>query len=347
MFIIVVLHYLLSEHITFAQGCDVYVFRPFQSFRNSLFNVIPFSIGDVFYFSLGALLTVQLLKLIWYAIKWRTHHQKFISSSLALMICVSIVYLVFLFGWGSNYYNRPLSQAWALDNNEWDNATKPTAFDSFLVDRINIYAVAYKPVVFKQVNHQAQAYYNQHAAGYTAQKVFVKFSLFGNFMELLNIQGYYNPFTGEAQVNRKLPFFMLPFVICHEMAHQCGIAAEDDANLLSYALCTAVADSNFLYSAYFNIWLYTHAKLKAIDSVKSTLLKDRLNGLTIAHIDTLRQMRKKYKNTFNQYASAFYDGYLKLHQQGEGIGTYNKVTATAWALEEKRKKSGNKMILLP
>src|SRR5690606_3819350 len=144
-------------------------------------------------------------------------------------------------------------------------------------------------------------------------------------MQHLGIQGYYNPWTGEAQVNRYLPSFMLPFVICHEMAHQAGIAAEDDANLLSYVVSTIAEDSLFRYSAYFNIWLYTHARLKRFDPEKASLLKENLNPKTLAHIDTLRKIRRQYNSDISLYSGTIYDGYLKLHHQKDGIESYNKV----------------------
>src|ERR1044071_7173753 len=104
-------------------------------------------------------------------------------------------------------------------------------------------------------------------------------------MQYLGIQGYYNPFTGEAQVNSALPEFMLPFVVCHEMAHQSGIAAEDDANLLAYAICTSAPDSSFVYSGYFNLWLYTQSKLKQEDSSLAAAMLETLNPASRAQVD--------------------------------------------------------------
>ncbi|RYZ26225.1 MAG: DUF3810 family protein [Sphingobacteriales bacterium] len=165
----------------------------------------------------------------------------------------------------------------------------------------------------------------------------VKPSIFGNMMQHFGIQGYYNPFTGEAQVNPKLPAFMLPFVMCHEMAHQSGIAAEDDANLLSYAVATLAPDSTFRYSAYFNLWLYTHARLKRTDSALAHKLSESLNGLTKSHLAVLKELRSKYDSEVSDYSGALYDGYLKLHHQKDGIESYNKVAITAWAWEKKAK----------
>jgi hypothetical protein len=124
------------------------------------------------------------------------------------------------------------------------------------------------------------------------------------------------------------------------MAHQAGIAAEDDANLLSYAVGTIADDPTFRYSAYFNLWLYTHSRLRRADSSMAKKLALQLNPLTKSHLDTLKEIRRKYDSGVSDYSGAFYDGYLKLHHQKDGIESYNKVAITAWAWERRVRKDG-------
>ena len=52
----------------------------------------------------------------------------------------------------------------------------------------------------------------------------------------MGFSGYINPFTNEANINRKIPSTSLTFVINHEIAHQLGIASEKDANFISYVM---------------------------------------------------------------------------------------------------------------
>ena len=50
----------------------------------------------------------------------------------------------------------------------------------------------------------------------------IKPSLYSYAGNVLGFEGYYNPFSGEGQVNTTVPVFEQPFVACHEIGHQVG-----------------------------------------------------------------------------------------------------------------------------
>lgn len=339
--------FVLPDHSKVVVGYNDYVFKPFQSSRNFIFGIFPFSIGDFLYIIGGLLLICTLGKWIYYLLSIRKHKHELALSFIRSLNTLGIIYIIFLMGWGGNYYKQPLSKYWKLNEDINRNSRETLKdFDGFLIKQLNRTASYYSEVSFKKIDSAAKAYYEEYTdhSSYAAR---VKPSLFGTGMQYMRIQGYYNPFTGEAQVNKHLPSFMLPFVICHEMAHQQGIAKEDDANLLAYALGTAVNDDNFRYSAYFNIWLYTHRRLYIADSASADELKARLNETTLGHIDELIALREKYASNMSDYSADIYDGYLKLHHQNEGIRSYSRVWHSAWALEEKRKVNKERVIFIP
>lgn len=343
-----IIQYALPAHSKVVSFYDMYVFHPFQSARNIFFSLVPVSVGDLLYLAGSIILVALVCRWIYYAVNFRTHKHRLGSSMLHTLIASGILYIVFILGWGGNYYKSSLSSFWKLDKSDWDNDSTLVAFDAYLVEKLNEYAPAYKPVAFKDIDQRAREYYNTHTDSRTkAYGVKVKPSIYGYLMQHLGIQGYYNPFTGEAQVNKYLPSFMLPFVVCHEMAHQSGIAAEDDANLLSYAVSTIPEDPVFRYSAYFNLWLYTHARLRILDADLAGDLRSRLNPITLAHLDTLREIRKKYDSDISLYSGAIYDGYLKLHHQKDGIESYNKVAISAWAWEQREKQRKTVVVQVP
>jgi hypothetical protein len=347
--VIAAVTYLLPRHHDLLLGYDNYIYYPFQSVRGSVLNIAWFSIGDVIYIFWGISLLVILLRWIYFIARFNTYKRLLAASVLKLINTVLFVYLFFFFGWGANYYKPSLAKSWELSLDTTQHKSKEeigsrdstllVAFNQFLVDKLNAYAPHYHYASFTAINEHAKTYYRDYTdSKVRMQGVGIKPSFFTYFMERIGVDGYYNPFTGEGQINTSLPSFLLPFLLCHEMAHQAGIAAEGDANLMAYTLGTQVNDSSFNYSAYLNIWLYASHRLYRRDSVMAKTMEKQLNTLTIAHIDTLDQISKKYNTDITRYTAEIYDDYLKMQHQKEGLRSYGNVVTSAWLLEQKRTK---------
>ena len=333
-----------------------FVFYPFQSLRGVLLGWVPFSIGDVAYVLAGAALLYTVVRWVYFIIRFGIYKQRLAASVLDTINASLFGYAFFILGWGANYAKQPLREHWHFPLAEYNTRNEARtadslamiAFDRFLVAQLNECAPHYRTLSFAEINTRAVAFYRS----YTDSKVKknglgVKPSMFGYFMERVAVDGYYNPFSGEGQVNGRLPAFMLPFVVCHEMAHQAGIAAEGDANLMAYAIGTQGKDAVFNYSSYLNIWLYVNNRLYRRDSVSAKKFEAQLNKLTTAHIDTLEELSKKYNNEATKYSTEFYDTYLKIHKQKEGIRSYGNVATSAWQLEKERIAGRAAVIKIP
>jgi len=328
-----------------ADAYNYYVFQPFQLVRNLFFGKIPISIGDIVYVCWGMGLVALLAKYVYYLVHFKECGEKLKYSVVKLLASLAGIYFMFMVGWGGNYYKEPLANYWHIDTARW-NDSSIVQFDRFLVKKLNETAPLYQGYRFREVRSKAKDYYVQHTDCYRKGKgLAIKPSMFGNWMQYMGVQGYYNPFTGEGQVNTgELPF-MLPYVVCHEMAHQAGVGAEDDANLLAYALCVNSGDPSFRYSAYFNVWLYTHMQLRMRDTVAANAIRETLNSVTIAHLKALREERRKYRSKLGAYTGDVYDQYLKLNGQKDGIESYDKVTVSAWLWEQQRNSKTEKLYI--
>jgi len=356
VFLVIVLAicvYVLPGYIPFYNR---YIFYPFQSFRGSLLGWLPFSIGDAVYIVCGALLLCTVVRWVYFITRFSINKNPLAASVLNTINAALFGYIFFIAGWGANYAKRPLREHWHFPATDYKSRAEARtsdslsliAFDKFLVEKLNTCAPHYRALSFDDINTRAKAFYRS----YTDSKVkmhglSIKRSMFGYFMERVAVDGYYNPFTGERQVNGRLPAFILPFVVSHEMAHQAGIAAEGDANLMAYAIGTQGNDAAFNYSSYLNIWLYVNNRLYRRDSATAKKLEAQLNKLTTAHIDTLEELSKKYNNEVSKYSSGFYDTYLKINKQKEGIRSYSNVTTSAWQLEQERMAGRRNRISIP
>lgn len=340
--LVLIIQFVFPHNLALASFYNSYIFRPFQSLRNIVFGIVPFSVGDILYLAALFVLMAMFIRWFYLLIRIRRYHHDLAHSLIDTINALGVIYLLFFIGWGGNYYRPTLSKFWKLPVDGKTTESSIRAYDSFLIQRLNALAPDYRGVSFNATNERARHYYRTLTDSRTKlRSMKAKASLYGYFMEYLGIQGYYNPFTGEAQVNSMLPEFMLPFVVCHEMAHQSGIAAEDDANLLSYAVCTAAPDRAFVYSGYFNLWLYAQSRFRSIDSIEAKKFLAKLNPVSKAQLDTLRALRRKYRSNISEYSGQLYDSYLRLHHQKDGINSYDNVTLTAWMWEQyKASKKG-------
>ncbi len=357
MVLLWVCSYFLSTSQNFVFFYNHHIYAPFQSFRLIIFGIIPFSIGDVLYVLGGVWLLVTIIRWIKYTRTFSASKTKLASSLLNTANVALLVYFLFILGWGANYYKPHLGESWQLaplkvvetkQIRRAKDSMATLAFNIFLLEKVNTCALHYTTLPYSIMHDRAVTYYQQYTDSRVKQNgLGVKATLFSYFMQRMGVDGYYNPFTGEGQVSTRLPTFMMPFTVCHEMAHQAGIAPEGDANLLAYAIATSANDPVFQYSAYLNLWLYANHRLWRYDSASAQQFEKQLNPLTLAHIDTLEQINNECHGFFSQCTSYIYDRYLRTQNQTEGIKSYGNVTKEAWQLEQKRLSGKRDLIRIP
>lgn len=76
------------------------------------------------------------------------------------------------------------------------------------------------------------------------------------FLSQQHMQGYFFPFTMEANINKVMKIMHKPATMCHELAHLRGFLQEDEANLIGYLACINSGDIFFQYSGYLSVLNY-------------------------------------------------------------------------------------------
>ena len=82
--------------------------------------------------------------------------------------------------------------------------------------------------------------------------------LFSGFMSQQYMQGYYFPFSMEANYNDDMYLMNKPFTMCHEIAHTKGYIYEDEANYLGFLACIGSEDIVIRYSGYLGVLNYVN-----------------------------------------------------------------------------------------
>lgn len=156
----------------------------------------------------------------------------------------------------------------------------------------------------------------------------------GKLLSRLGISGIYFPFTGEATVNALLPPISFPFTAAHEMAHQRGIAREDEANFLAFLACR---EAGFWYTRYAgSLGAYLRVR-RALwkaepDSVRS--MGELLGEGPQADVQTIRDFWARYEGPATAVAEQVNDTYLKANRQEAGVASYDLMVRILVAFQE-------------
>lgn len=147
----------------------------------------------------------------------------------------------------------------------------------------------------------------------------------------MGISGVTMPFTGEAAVNPTTPSMILPFTICHEMAHRMCIAPERDANLAAFLATTANSDLLYQYSGYFMAFRYCY---NSLSSVSTSTAANAANRLYSSINENLRRDLEAYwaycdefiDDGASDFASSVNNAYIQASGDESGVRSYGEVT---------------------
>ncbi len=129
-----------------------------------------------------------------------------------------------------------------------------------------------------------------------------------------HITGMYSYFTGEANLNINMPDYTLPFTAAHEMAHQRGIAREDEANFVAYLVCLESDDDYIRYTAALNMYEYVANALYSADFDGYMEIRKRLEPEVREEMAAYNRFFSKYRRSVVATVSEkVNDTYLKIN----------------------------------
>jgi hypothetical protein len=138
----------------------------------------------------------------------------------------------------------------------------------------------------------------------------------------MGITGIFVPFTGEAHVNSTLPDVDLPFAASHELAHQRGLAREDEANYAASLACRAHPDADFRYAGALVTSMYVQSALARVARDQALELEKGRNAGVRRDQRALAEWSRRYRSRLSQVASRVNDTYLRSQGQPLGVRSY-------------------------
>ncbi len=146
--------------------------------------------------------------------------------------------------------------------------------------------------------------------------------LFSRLMSILNYTGIYFPFSGEANINVDQPAVMIPATIAHEMAHQRGIASEQEANFVEILTCAKSGDPVYQYSGAYSAFINLGNALYRYDKEAYAYLWYSLPEEVLADMQVNSEYWKQFESKAAQVTEKVYDSFLKSQGQELGVQSY-------------------------
>ncbi len=339
----------------FVEKCYSLIFYPLLgNWLRFFFGWIPFSVGDSLYIIFGIWLVAKLKKGI------RKIYLERISPNLILYFLGKGVhffcwtYVVFKLFWGLNYSRLGIEHQLGIHKYQYSKEDI-TALTNLLIKQTNLLRMSFPysnlpNYSLNLLQLEAKKSYNQANLVYpflNYKNLSVKKSLFTPVADYIGFTGYYNPFTGEAQLRTDVPNVLTPYITCHEMAHQLGYASESEANFVGYLAASNSSNLYFKYSVYLDLLGYAlsqqfilYARGSSYKDLEKVVIYNKTNIDTLVKSDRkeIRQFFMMRKNNISPISTNLYDQYLKMNKQLAGINSYDEVLGWLIAYQKKYKK---------
>lgn len=283
-------------------------------------GIFPFSLDDLFYFSLILTLITILIFIILRKIT-------LIKSGKIILNGLAVFYVLFYVLWGFNYFREDLYQRLNLSKHDPDNKAFVKQLKK-IVEDTNKSWCTFEKWDKEEVSFQIEKSYQKLAPvlkiSYPAGKRRAKPITVSRFFAQAGISGYYGPFFNEVHVNSHILPLEYPFILAHEKAHQFGITSESEANFYAWLVCTQSKSKQLQYSANLHVlqyFLYQGYKLDEYDAIIA-----RLDKRVKKDLQNIREHWMSMRNEkIDEAASKVNDFYLKTNKIKEGVIEYSGV----------------------
>ena len=338
---------LAARSSAFANAYSHYVYRVLSLGIGSVIGLLPFSVVELLLYATLLFVLFDFVKQLRRAIRAAVTHplRRFLGH---LFLILSALLVLYVFLCGINYHRTSFSQEAGLSVTLDEHGTVYDEADlialcDYLVTEINATEAQLDVSFIGQTMEtpKASAAWLWHA-GRTGQRAMEKLGhryrrLSGHYpfpkpilnTWLLSIQqttGVYSPFTVEANYNRDIAYYDIPFTICHELSHLRGYMQEEEANFIGVLATIGADDLYFNYSGYVSAWVYAGNALARIDSTAFATLYARINARTRQDMLYNNAYWKHFEGKPAEAHEQLNDAYLKIQGQATGVRSYGHVT---------------------
>ena len=309
-------------------------------------SLVPFSIAEfllyVIVISLALVLVTRLIQLF----LTQNGFARLIRSVASILLAGGIVLNLFYLTWGFNYFREPLADRMELSVtsrsvDELEAFVRKTAVEARALRETlpENEQGGFEPkesigMLFQKLPEAYAALYNEIPV-IPSDPTRAKQIFWSEGLSWQGISGIYIGLTAEPNVNSDQPPLLLYQAAAHEMAHQTGIASENEAELVGYLATQRSSDPAIRYSGLAYALVVAGNALFDADSTRYLAVTDTYGDAIWRDFSAYNAYWKSYSGEVRENADRRNDAYLKHNSQPSGIKSYGEAVDLLLAYEAK------------
>ena len=329
--VLIILHLLTRGNRPLMVWASERLVQPVHRALAALNSHLPFSVAEALIGLAAAAVIAYIIYIVISMLRGGGRLKRLYAAVINLLAAGLAVYAGFCMLWGVYYYGDDFMTRSALKNenisveqleavtryfaelsNEYAEQVPRDEDGNYIADRAAI--LARSDEVYENIERELPC-----LAGPAVRAKGVYFS---RLMSYTDFTGFFFPFTAEANVNTDFPPALFASTVAHELAHQRGVAKEQEANFVAVLASLAYGDTEYCYSAC--LLAYTHlgnalysADYEAWKSIYLSLSEDVRRDFAAN-----REYWAQFETPVQKVSNTVYEGFLYSYDQDMGLKSY-------------------------
>lgn len=329
--VLIILHLLTRGNRPLMVWASERLVQPVHRALAALNSHLPFSVAEALIGLAAAAVIAYIIYILISMLRGGGRFKRLYAAVINLLAAGLAVYAGFCMLWGVYYYGDDFMTRSALENenisvdqleavtryfaelsNEYAERVPRDEDGNYIADRAAI--LARSDEVYENIERELPC-----LAGPAVRAKGVYFS---RLMSYTDFTGFFFPFTAEANVNTDFPPALFASTVAHELAHQRGVAKEQEANFVAVLASLAYGDTEYCYSAC--LLAYTHlsnalysADYEAWKSIYLSLSEDVRRDFAAN-----REYWAQFETPVQKVSNTVYEGFLYSYDQDMGLKSY-------------------------
>jgi len=322
----------------FGEWYATHIFPAFPVIIGRIMSPVPFSVAEILIYILAACFVLFTLYLVFLIIlpRERMMIKKALTGALCVFLALaSSIFLIFMLTCGVNYERDTFADITGRQIEE-SSKNELLALCILLINDVTELTgelasgeaalFAEDSAGMKREARDAMRRLGDETQALGSYYPNPKPVIASIFMSKLGLTGIYSPFTIEANYNKDMVRYMIPFAMCHELAHLKGFMREDEAGFIGYLACRESPSVEFRYSGAMNALSYAlsaYSKVTLIDEFSS--LWETIPERAARDFYENSEHWRQYRGKMTGIAEKANDAYLKANAQGGGVRSYGRM----------------------